>query len=309
MGTIYYRISASPQPSTRSSTGIAVILKFVTRSERLLRLVTRIPLLRKFLVYRTDAMSELQNPAVHDYVYRAFFTSNATSKQTSAGRFQDLDRIARSIVAEYKLGAIHDIGVSSGITSLDLYRALATTGIPLSFHISDKYAVYGSTGWCPTRIIDAQGSVTELYLFGVLGKRDVTNKYPVTRLLYWLLADRPVDGNIRWFVLFHHEVLEHINRGLIHRIDYDVFTTRMSCAFSFVRCMNLLNLGYFPRESIETALRNIVESLKEGGVLQVGRTHPNGTSHAAFYMKRGARLEVLQEVGGGTELRELIDKL
>ena len=255
-------------------------------------------------------MTELQNPAVHDYVYRAFFTSNATSKQTSAGRFQDLDRIARSIVAEYKLDAIHDIGVSSGITSLDLYRTLATTGIPLRFHISDKYAVYGSTGRCPTRIIDAQSSVTELYLCGVLGKRDSHEQIiPLTRLLYWLLADRPFDGHIRWFVLFDHEVLEHINRGLIHKIDYDVFTTRMSCAFSFVRCMNLLNLGYFPRESIETALRNIVESLKEGGVLQVGRTHPNGTSHAAFYMKRGARLEVLQQVGNGTELRELIDKL
>ncbi len=73
--------------------------------------------------------------------------------------------------------------------------------------------------------------------------------------------------------------------------------------------MNLLNLGYFPPESIEVALRNLIESLKEGGVLQIGRTHPDGVSHATFYRKRGARLEMLQDVERGTELRELIDRL
>lgn len=254
-------------------------------------------------------MSGLRNAAVHDYVYRSFFTSNATSKQTSAGRFRDLDQIARSIITERQLDAIHDIGVSSGITSLDLYRTLAAAGIPFSFHISDKYAVYGSTGRWPTRIIDADGSVTELYLCGLLGRRDVSNKFPVTRFLYWLLADRPLDRPIRRFVLFDPEVLTHIAEGKIHRIDYDVLVTRLPCAFTFVRCMNLLNLSYFRPEQIVTALRHIIESLKDGGVLQIGRTHLDGTSHATFYAKRGARLEVLQEVGNGTELRELIDHL
>jgi hypothetical protein len=254
-------------------------------------------------------MSELRNPAVHDYVYRAFFTSNATSKETSAGRFRDLDQMARAIITERKLDSIHDIGVSSGVTSLSLYRALTNSEIAFDLHISDKFAVYGATGRFPTRIIDAEGSVTELYLCGVLGKRHVSRAFPVTRFLHWLLADRPSDGRIRRFVLLDHEVLKHIEKGLIQRIDYDVFTTRMPCAFSFVRCMNLLNLDYFRPERIETALRNIIESIKEGGVLQIGRTHPGGTNHATFYLKRGTRLEKLQQVGSGTELRAVIDNL
>jgi hypothetical protein len=294
-----------------ASTRIAAILKFVTRSERLLGLTARFPLLGKFLVCRTDAMLGLKNPAIHDYVYQSFCTSNDTSKQTSAGRFRDLDQLARSIITQYKLDAIHDIGVSSGVTSLDLFRALATTGIPLSFHISDKYSLYGCAGRCSVRIVDAEGAVTELYICGILGKRgaSVSKKFPVTRFLHWLLANRPFHGPIRWFVLFDREVIEHIEKGLIRRIDYDVFRTCMPAAFSFVRCMNLLNLSYFPRESIETALRNVVASLKEGGVLQIGRTHPDGISHAAFYRKRDTRLDMLQQVGGGTELCELIDKL
>ena len=83
----------------------------------------------------------------------------------------------------------------------------------------------------------------------------------------------------------------------------------MPDTFSFVRCMNLLNLSYFPRDSIGLALRNVVESLKEGGVLQIGRTHPDGVSHAGFYRKRGTRLQLLHEVGSGTELREVIHTL
>jgi hypothetical protein len=293
----------------QGSTRATVILKFATRSERLFALATRIPLLRKVLVYRTDAMPELRSAAVRDYVYRAFFTANATSKQTSAGRFADLDPLACSIIAERRVAVIHDVGVSSGVTSLDLYRTLATTGIPLSFHISDKYAVYRATGRCPVRIIDAEGSTRELYVCGLLGKREAWYKFPATRFLHWLLAGRPIRGPVRSFVLFDHEVLEYIRKGMIRRIDYDVFTTHMPRAFSFVRCMNLLNLGYFPPESIQTAVRNLVDSLQEGGVLQIGRTHPDGTNHAAFYRRQGARLEMLQEVAGGTELRELIDRL
>ncbi len=290
-------------------TGATVILKFATRSERLFALVTKIPVLRKLLVYRADAIPELKSAAVRDYVYRAFFTANATSKQTSAGRLADLDRLACSIITEHKLAVIHDVGVSSGVTSLDLYRSLATTGLPLSFHISDKYAVYGSAGRRLVRIIDAEGAVRELYVCGLLGKRDVSYRFPATRFLYWLLANRPVRGPVRSFVLFDREVLQHIDASLIRRIDYDVFTTHMPRSFSFVRCMNLLNLDYFPRESIEPALRNLGESLQEGGVLQIGRTHPDGTSHATFYTRRGTRLEMLQEVGRGTELRELINRL
>ena len=142
----------------------------------------------------------------------------------------------------------------------------------------------------------------------MLGKQsDVSAKYPMTRFLFWLLADRPIVGPIRWFALFDREVVEHIEKGLIRRIDYDVFTTRMPDSFAYVRCMNVLNLSYFPRVSIETALRNLIESLREGGVLQIGRTHPDGMSHAGFYKKRGSSLELLRQVGNGTELREIID--
>jgi len=272
-------------------------------------------LLRKFLVCRIDAIPGLRTAAVQDYVYKYLFAgkvfaAKATSKETSEARFRDLDPIASSLITHYRLDSIHDIGVSSGVTSLALYRTLAATGMPVSFHISDKYAVYGRAGRWLVRIIDADGWVGELYVCGILGKHaDISNKYPVTRLLYSALAKRPFSDRISWFALFDPEVLQYVQQGLIRRIDYDVFVTRMPDAFSFVRCMNLLNPNNFPRQSLQAALRNVSESLREGGVLQIGRTHEDGASHAGFYRKRGARLELLREVGTGTELHEMIEQL
>ena len=90
----------------------------------------RIPSLRKLWAFRTDAMPELRNPALRDYIYSGFFTQNATSKQTSVGRFGDLDRLARSIIMEHRLDVIHDVGVSSGVTSLELFTRSPRPGSP-----------------------------------------------------------------------------------------------------------------------------------------------------------------------------------
>src|SRR5262249_15077971 len=152
--------------------GDNAMLKFATGSERLLALAMRRPFLRKFLVCRVDAIPRVGVSAVHNYVYKHFYTSNAVSKETSAGRFRDLDPIASSLVTQHRLDSIHDVGVSSGVTSLDLYRTLASTAMPFNFNISDKYAVYGCAGRCLARIIDAEGLVREVYVCGILGKRE-----------------------------------------------------------------------------------------------------------------------------------------
>ena len=74
-------------------------------------------------------MPELRNPAIRDYVYRAFFTQNATSNRPPSG---DL-RIWTGwplIIMEDRLAVIHDVGVSSGVTSLELHTRSPPPGSP-----------------------------------------------------------------------------------------------------------------------------------------------------------------------------------
>jgi hypothetical protein len=82
------------------SSQVRLILKFAIRNERLLGLAVRHSLLLKFLVCRIDAIPDCERP------------------ETSEARFRDLDPIARSRITHYRLDSIHDIGVSSGVTSL-----------------------------------------------------------------------------------------------------------------------------------------------------------------------------------------------
>jgi hypothetical protein len=271
--------------------------------------MARVPLIRKLLVFRMDAIPTLKDPAIRDYVYTQIITRNHATKQTVAGRFRDLDEATISFMHKESLNVIHDIAVSNGVTSLELFRTLHSRGLPVSFHISDKYARYGTTGRTLVRIVDADGALVEMYACGILAKSDLSQKFWLSRLLYSLLADTSGNHKLKWFLLFDPEVMENIEKGLIHFIDYDVFETCETSLFTFVRCMNLLNLTYFSSDKIERALRNIVGSLKEGGILQIGRTTPEGHNMVGFYINTGNGLKLVREVGGGTEVRDVIEKV
>jgi hypothetical protein len=238
--------------------------------------VARMPFLREFIVCRIDAIANLKGAEIRDYVYSRIRTGMHTPKETAVGRFRDLDEITASLAISDDLNIIHYLAVSSGVTSLELYRVLESRGFPLKLYISDKYATHGSTGRALIRIVDADQKPVEMYVCRVLAKRNLTNCFFLTRFLYSLLADVGAHHPIRWFPLLDPAIMEQIDRGRIQQLNYDVFETRMPAAFTFVRCMNLLNLGYFTPSRIVDALHNIVESLKDGGVLQIGRTMPDG---------------------------------
>jgi hypothetical protein len=271
--------------------------------------VARKPLLGKLLVFRIDAIANLKDAAIRDYAYTQIITANHSTKQTAAGRFRDLDEATISCMDHRNMNVIHDIAVSSGVTSLELFRTLLDRGLPVSFHISDKYARYGTSGRALVRIVDADGILVEMYVCGILAKSNLSEKFWLSRLLYSLLAHKSETRKLKWFHLFDLEVLENIEQGLIRLIDYDVFETREVSRFTFIRCMNLLNLNYFTPDKIERALRNIVGSLKEGGILQIGRTMLDGHNMAGFYMLTPTGLRLVREVGRGTELRDILKRL
>jgi hypothetical protein len=255
-----------------------------------------------------DAIANWKGAEIRDYVYSRIGTGMHTSKETAMGRFRDLDEITASPAISDDLNIIHYIAVSSGVTSLELYRVLESRRFPLNFYVSDKHATYGSTGSALIRIVDADQKPVEMYVCGVLAKRNLTNCFFLARFLYSLLADVGAHHPFRWFPLLGPAIMEQIDRGRIQQLDYDVFETRMPAAFTFVRCMNLLNLSYFTPSRIVDALHNIVAPLKEGGGLQIGRTMPDGRNTVGFHRKTRTGLSVLKEVGGGTELRDVVGR-
>ena len=68
------------------------------------------------------------------------------------------------------------------------------------------------------------------------------------------------------------KLLELIRKGHVEELSYDIFSTSLPDRFTFFRCMNVLNLGYFKSDAIRRALTLLENSLKDQGILLLGRT-------------------------------------
>ena len=108
--------------------------------------------------------------------------------------------------------------------------------------------------------------------------------------------------------MFHCDLRDRIERGEIHRLDYDLFRAGLPERFSFVRCMNVLIRAYFNEDELRCGISGLAESLELEGILQIGRTDMNsGLNYVSFYRKDpGGGLELLENLNGGAGLEDLI---
>ena len=71
--------------------------------------------------------------------------------------------------------------------------------------------------------------------------------------------------------------------------------------------MNILNLAYFSRKQLVDGIQAASESLKPGGLWIIGRTlQENQTNHVTFFRRTEKKWEVLEKIGNGSEIEELV---
>lgn len=74
-----------------------------------------------------------------------------------------------------------------------------------------------------------------------------------------------------------------------------------------LRTMNILNLAYFSKKQIVDGIHAAFESLKLGGLWITGRTlEESRTNHVTFFRRSEKNWEVLERIGNGSELEELV---
>jgi hypothetical protein len=146
------------------------------------------------------------------------------------------------------------------------------------------------------------------YCFGILAYRNAGRYFPGSRLLHRIVSLLPQSGGeLEEIDLFDPTTKEYIRTGKLKKLEYDVFGTRIDSQFTYVRCMNILNRNcWFTDQQIAGALVRIKSSLVEGGLLQLGRTNDAGVNAATFYRKVGKSFHPVDEMGGGTELSDLV---
>jgi hypothetical protein len=283
------------------------MIKLASRNINFLNFILRIPILKHFFTLKVgEDFGEISNDRVLSKFYTDIYVNNKTSKKTSKNRFSDLDTLCYKYLEKNKLLMIHDVAVSNGISSCELHELLNNQGFSFRLFISDKYAkINAKTGFI-SKFYDSENQFTFGYLgpfFGV--KKNIF--FPLTIALFHLL--KKIKNNEKYNLsiqLFHPKLLEKINNHAIKYIEYDIFETKTELKFNFIRCMNILNLGYFDKDLIIKGVQNIVKSLKEDGYLLIGRTNSNGQNNATFFRKQNSQVIAIEDLNDGSEIKQLI---
>lgn len=286
-----------------------IMFKLALESEDLFSRLSKYPILRRFFVFRIDCLSTLGDQKLASHVYKGIVTSDGTTKHTAAGRFHDLDSLVVGHLS-HESNVIHDVAVSNGVTSVELYSVLRGCGVPFKLIISDKFSHYLYRGNRVRKIYAVNKTLLFAYVGWILADRKCTWRFPISKLLFPLVRafDKPSPpfGEIP---LYESQLLALIRKGHVEELSYDIFSTSLPDTFTFVRCMNVLNLEYFKSDDISRALVLLKDSLKDQGVLLLGRTLPNGVNAVSFYKKVFGNLELIRDLNGGSEVRHLVENI
>jgi hypothetical protein len=293
------------------------MFKVTTRSEAVIRQVYRSRVLERFVTFDVAGLDRVRSDALRDEILGRFTTQDGHGKMTRAGRFADLDPIAVGYLERGRRNVIHDVGVSSGVTSCELHDAIARAGdVDFDFFVSDKYNRYSSRGSLVRRLYDADGRLLSGSIFGLVADPRASAAFMGSRLLFGALRayDERLhagdDSRTTTIDMFAPRARDYLRDGKLRLLPYDVWVGGERERFTYVRCMNVLNVGWwFSDAQVDRGLRSVVSSLQPGGVLQLGRTRDlDGQNDASFFRKQGDSLVLLSHHHAGTETMALLQR-
>jgi hypothetical protein len=279
------------------------MIKFVVRNKKLLFAINKLPIVNRCFVYDFSSLNTIDDESFYNLVFSHIIVSNGLTKTTRSGRFADLDDIVVDVLKqrENESATFHDIGVSNGITSLELYDKIERTGLTVNFCISDKYAKIYYNGRSIKKFYDADGHLISVNFFFLHFSPRIGKAFFLSRWLfhfYQKKADLKKPG-FKEILLLAPAVYKKIQEGEITLLEFDVFETKAASPFTFLRCLNVLMPAYFSTDRIRQGVNNLRENLAEGGHLLLGRTDAANINHATVYKKENDQLKPIKIINNG----------
>jgi hypothetical protein len=246
---------------------------------------------------------------------------NGTFKLTQPSRFRELEVAFRPFIAERAafLHDILDVGVSTGLTTVELSKFLERCGATVHITATDLFVEAHIVEFAPgvTVFCDPEGWPLQYDL------RGVTIRPWIRRLDYVTLAFAPLllarvllqprlrarvrAGKSRQVQMITRSLPEN---GKINFVEDDIMSRSQHLAgrFDLVRAANILNTNYFSLDQIRTAIGNIHSYLRGPGALVVVTRTNRAQENAGtlFELKEDGSFAALERVGGGSEIEKLL---
>lgn len=296
-----------------------------------------------FLLLEALMREGVRDNALYDTLVARVRLPNGTWKQTASGRLRAVDAALLSALEKThsnspKLSVL-DLGASTGVTSVELYEALARCW-SVEYAASDLYRdafAVGPPGGRWTLVLSAAGDVLQHVLgpFVLPGQLDESAVYPVNRALkQWserrlvpaarraLAADAgasersyfegaEVEGLVvKRLPLVTGRCLELARQSPGFRFVVHDVTRPLNVQATVVRAMNLITPDYFSPAMAGRAIGNALRAVEPAGYLVLGQSRGLGCDalRATVFRVAGRRAEVAARVGEGYELEETVQR-
>lgn len=256
--------------------------------------------------------------------FRSLKVRNRNSKQTGRGRLDALNAMAIDLLKApgRRIGSALDIGISSGVTTAELYDAFRAAGMTPSLVATDL-SIYASIVHVSPDVrvlIDSAGDILQYDVrgFAVRPWRRRLDHFTGMAIVKSAIEKRYADAAREALTdgAAKTERVALINPRLAANDDIEVREDDLlrrnpdfAGRFDFIRAANVLNREYFD----EATLRAAIETLKSylsgpGALLLIVRTNDETGHHGAFYeLGADSALSAIKTVGGGSELAGLVE--
>ena len=228
-----------------------------------------------------------------------------TFKTTSYNRMKDINiKLKKYIIKFFKNKILLcDFGVSSGQSTLELYEDFGTDII--------KY-IYGFDKQIDLKIF----RIKKLIFLYSSKNQLLMVEYNKSCLRYrYYFFFKKIEKILIY--LFNFLNIRHIKTNVLMpslgKIDkckffeQDIFDIKKKYFnfFDVVRVTNLLNYSYFSEDKLKIAISNINKISKENCIILINRTNKK-KNIASFFIKKNGKFELLEDVNGGSELKDLM---
>jgi SAM-dependent methyltransferase len=269
----------------------------------------------------TEFFSKQPSEKEEQKFWSAIQLPNRTYKTTNEKRLDDLNLAAIGYwnSNQFSPASALDVGVSSGITTLEWLTAMRSAGLTPKVTATDislnakivrplpffRVLVRDTPNMEPLQHSLFGWPLNPFFHFGLrsmLGAAATAVLYNPLRLLGMPM---PVERTVKM-------VSPRVSRQEdISFVEDDIFDSQSKARlgkFDVVRAANILNLGYFSATKLELALKNIKRMLNgPGSFFIVVRTLSDGSNHGAMYrLDASDRFNLVTSLGEGSEIDKLV---
>lgn len=267
-------------------------------------------------VYLTAPPNLQLPPGTVDQFYNGIETSNGTRKTTKSGRLVAMDQLFFQTLARLNIvpRVAMDIGVSSGVTTLEWLREFEARNMDISLIATDLVmSVYiYSIGRHIKALTERDGHILQVELFG-------TGIRAYTRWRDYFLGGLIWRNALRTFVRSrlpqsprngpYYLVSPLLRQNCkVQLVDDDILaqnsSEQIACA-DVVRAANVIQRGYFGESEIWRAVRNVRERCRGPGSLIVVCRNRNRQLEGSILRQNDRREFVVEaRLGQGSEVEE-----